>query len=65
VKGSGNDAARYLETPIEATNVFNHPAYGTHGQNVLVNADPSPPRFGGINGKTGSRVMQIALHLFF
>jgi hypothetical protein len=25
----------------------------------------TPLKFGGINGKTGSRVMQIALHLFF
>jgi hypothetical protein len=61
----GDDAARYLETRIEATNVFNHPVYGTPGQSVITNADPDSPTFGGINGKTGSRVMQIGLRLFF
>jgi hypothetical protein len=61
----GDDAARYLETRIEATNVFNHPVYGTPGQSVIINADPDSPTFGGINGKTGSRVMQIGLRLFF
>lgn len=60
----GDDAARYLETRIEATNVFNHPTYGIPGQKV-VDADPDSPTFGGINGKSGSRVMQIGLRLFF
>jgi hypothetical protein len=59
-----DNAARYLEARIEATNVFNHPTYGTPGQNT-VDADPDSPTFGGINGKTGSRVMQIGLRLFF
>ena len=60
----GDNAARYLETRVEATNVFNHPTYGTPNQNT-VDADPDSPTFGGINGKTGSRVMQIGLRLFF
>ncbi|HEY1580682.1 MAG TPA: carboxypeptidase-like regulatory domain-containing protein [Terracidiphilus sp.] len=60
----GDNAARYLETRIEATNVFNHPTFGTPNQNT-VDADPDSPTFGGINGKNGSRIMQIGLRLFF
>jgi len=60
----GDNGARYLETRIEATNVFNHPTYGQPGQNAI-DADPDSPTFGGINGKSGSRVMQIGLRLFF
>ena len=55
----GENAARYLETRVEATNVFNHPTYGS------VDRDPDSPTFGGIQGKTGSRVMQVGLRLFF
>ena len=61
----GDNAARYLEARVEATNVFNHPSYGIPGQSVITDADPDSPTFGGINGKTGSRVMQIGLRLFF
>ncbi len=38
----GDNAARYLETRIEATNVFNHPTYGTADQNTI-DADPTRP----------------------
>lgn len=55
----GSDTSRYLETRIEAINVFNHPSYG------LIDKDPDSPTFGGVNGKTGSRIMQIGLRLFF
>jgi len=60
----GKDSNRYLESRIEATNVFNHPTFGQPGQPAL---DPNPddPTFGGVNGKTGSRIMQIGLRFFF
>jgi hypothetical protein len=60
----GKDNERYLETRIEATNVFNHPTFGQPGQPAL---DPNPDdsTFGGVNGKTGSRIMQIGLRFFF
>ncbi len=60
----GAESTRYLETRIEATNVFNHPTYGQPGQSAL---DPNPDdqTFGGVNGKTGSRIMQIGLRFFF
>jgi hypothetical protein len=50
---------RYLESRVEATNVFNHANYGT------IDNNPDDATFGGINGKTGSRIMQIGLRLFF
>jgi hypothetical protein len=50
---------RYLEFRVEAEDIFNHPVYG------LVNADPDSPTFGGIQGKTGQRVMQIGMRFFF
>jgi hypothetical protein len=50
---------RYLESRVEATNVFNHPTYGT------IDNNPDDATFGGVNGKTGSRIMQIGLRLFF
>jgi Carboxypeptidase regulatory-like domain len=49
----------YLNVRLEALNFFNHPLYGA------VERDPDSPTFGGILGKTGSRVMQIGLRLFF
>lgn len=60
----GQDKSRYLESRIEATNVFNHPTFGQPGQPAL---DPYPDdaTFGGVNGKTGSRIMQIGLRFFF
>jgi hypothetical protein len=50
---------RYLNVRLEALNFFNHPLLG------MVDNDPDSPTFGGILGKTGSRVMQIGLRLFF
>lgn len=48
-----------LELRIEAQNIFNHPIFG----NII--ADPDSPVFGGINGKTGQRVMQAGVRVFF
>ncbi len=56
--------SRYLELRVEATNVFNHPVFGQPNQNAVDN-DPDSPTFGGINGKTGSRVMQVGVRYFF
>ena len=50
---------RYFELRLEALNIFNHPVYGN------IDADPDSPTFGGINGKTGQRVMQAGLRFFF
>ena len=50
---------RYFEIRIEALNIFNHPVYGP------IIADPDSPTFGGINGKTGQRVMQVGGRFFF
>ena len=43
--------------------IFNHPTYGLLSQ-AAVNNNPDDPTFGGINGKTGSRIMQLGLRLF-
>ncbi len=50
---------RYFELRLEALDIFNHPVFG----NII--ADPDSPTFGGINGKTGQRVMQAGLRFFF
>ena len=50
---------RYLNVRLEALNFFNHPLLGS-----VIN-NPDSPVFGGINGKSGSRVMQIGLRVFF
>lgn len=50
---------RYFEARLEALNIFNHPVYGN-----IIN-DPDSPVFGGINGKTGQRVMQVGARFFF
>ena len=55
----GASQDRYLESRVEATNVFNHPNYGT------IDNNPDDATFGGVNGKSGSRIMQIGLRLFF
>ncbi len=54
-----DNKARYLEARLEALNILNHPVYG----NII--ADPDSPTFGGINGKTGQRVMQLGVRFFF
>lgn len=51
--------SRYFEVRVEAENVFNHANYGT------INNDPDAPTFGGINGKNGSRIMQLGGRFFF
>ena len=51
--------SRYLEARIEALNVFNHANYGD------IDNDPDSSTFGGVRGKTGQRLMQIGLRLFF
>ncbi len=53
------DKTRYLELRLEALNILNHPVFG----NLI--ADPDSPTFGGINGKTGERVMQAGARFFF
>jgi hypothetical protein len=53
------NTARYIEMRIEAENLFNHPVYG----NII--ADPDSPTFGGIDGKSGQRVMQMGVRFFF
>ena len=54
-----DNQARYFEARLEALNILNHPVYG----NII--ADPDSPTFGGINGKTGQRVMQVGVRFFF
>jgi hypothetical protein len=54
-----DNKARFLEARLEALNILNHPVFG----NIV--ADPDSPTFGGINGKTGQRVMQIGVRFFF
>lgn len=55
----GDNKARYFELRLEALNLLNHPNYGS------IIADPDSPTFGGINGKTGQRVMQAGGRIFF
>ena len=50
---------RYLNIRLEALNFFNHPLLGR-----VIN-NPDSPVFGGIRGKSGSRVMQVGIRLFF
>jgi hypothetical protein len=50
---------RYFEIRVEALNIFNHPNFGA------IIADPDSPTFGGLNGKTGQRVMQVGGRFFF
>lgn len=59
----GENTARYVEIRAEALNAFNHPYFDpTHNP---IDNDPDSPTFGGINGKSGSRTMQLGLRLFF
>ncbi len=55
----GDSKARYFEARIEALNIFNHPVFGS------IIDDPDSNVFGGINGKTGQRVMQAGVRFFF
>ena len=55
----GENRSRYFEARIEALNILNHPVYGG------IIPDPDSPNFGGINGKTGQRVMQVGGRFFF
>ncbi|MBS1842365.1 MAG: carboxypeptidase regulatory-like domain-containing protein [Acidobacteria bacterium] len=50
---------RWVEFRVEALNIFNHPNYG------FIDNNPDSPTFGGINGKAGSRTMQLGLRIFF
>jgi len=59
----GESTARYLELRVEALNAFNHP-YFDPNRNYIDN-NPDSPTFGGINGKSGSRTMQLGLRFFF
>jgi hypothetical protein len=53
------DASRYFELRLEAENILNHPVFG----NII--SDPFSPTFGGVNGKTGQRIMQAGARFFF
>lgn len=50
---------RWAEFRVEALNIFNHPNYGS------IDNNPDSPTFGGVNGKAGSRTMQLGLRIFF
>jgi hypothetical protein len=50
---------RYAEFRVEALTIFNHPVYGA------IDNNPDSPTFGGVNGKSGSRTMQLGLRIFF
>jgi hypothetical protein len=54
-----DDKTRNFELRLEAQNILNHPVFGS------IIADPDSPTFGGINGKTGQRVMQAGARFFF
>lgn len=54
-----DDKVRNFELRLEAQNIFNHANFGS------IIADPYSATFGGINGKTGQRVMQAGLRIFF
>jgi Carboxypeptidase regulatory-like domain len=53
------DHARYLNIRVEGVDFFNHPNYGT------LRANPNSIGFGGLNGKSGNRIMQIGARIFF
>ncbi|MGA2169018.1 MAG: TonB-dependent receptor [Terracidiphilus sp.] len=54
-----DDKTKNFELRLEAQNILNHPVFGS------IIADPYNPTFGGINGKTGQRVMQAGVRIFF
>jgi hypothetical protein len=53
------EKSRYVEARLEALNILNHANFG-----YIIN-DPDSPVFGGINGKSGQRVMQVGFRFFF
>ncbi len=55
----GSDKTRNFELRIEAQNILNHPNFG----NII--SDPDSATFGGVNGKSGQRVMQAGLRFFY
>jgi hypothetical protein len=61
----GENRERYFEARLEALNILNHPNFGFANNNIGIIADPDSPTFGGINGKTGQRVMQVGVRFFF
>ena len=54
-----SDKTTNFELRLEAQNIFNHPVFG----NII--SDPDSSTFGGVNGKSGQRVMQAGLRFFF
>src|SRR5579863_4592376 len=61
-----DNKARYFEARLEALNILNHPNFGfTNNSTTGIIADPDSPVFGGINGKTGQRIMQVGARFFF
>lgn len=49
----------YAEFGAEALYIFNRPNYGASDDN------PDSPTFGGVQGKSGNRIRQLGLRLFF
>jgi hypothetical protein len=54
-----SNESRYFEIRLEAQNIFNHPNYNT------IDNNPNDVNFGGVQGKTGQRIMQVGARLFF
>jgi hypothetical protein len=53
------EGARYFELRLEAQNIFNHANFNQIDSNM------NDATFGGVNGKTGQRIMQIGARIFF
>ena len=51
--------SRYAELRLEAQNIFNHANFNSLDNN------PQSPTFGGVQGKSGQRVMQVGARIFF
>ncbi|MGA8151875.1 MAG: carboxypeptidase-like regulatory domain-containing protein [Terriglobales bacterium] len=50
---------RYFEIRLEAQNIFNHSNFNQ------IDNNPTDATFGGIEGKTGQRIMQVGARIFF